>query len=115
MMEILTTDSQEIAFLHRELLEEGEHGCKKSKELLLPLKQALIGEITAAQGNRGASRGLGSGVSVSPGRFCDPLSHDRGSHSRHPLGRGDPQDRLAFPIKARVPRVCCLFVASPSR
>ena len=49
MMEILTTDSQEIAFLHRELLEGGARLRKKSKELLLPLKQALIEEITAAQ------------------------------------------------------------------
>lgn len=56
MLELLTTDSQEIAVLHRELLEGGARLRKKSKELLLPLKQALILEMKAAQA-RGELRG----------------------------------------------------------
>ncbi|MBK9260418.1 MAG: TetR/AcrR family transcriptional regulator [Polyangiaceae bacterium] len=49
MLEILATDSQEIAVLHRELIEGGARLRTKSKELLLPIKQKLIEEIRAAQ------------------------------------------------------------------
>lgn len=49
MLEILTTDSQEIAVLHREFMEGGARLRTKSKELLLPVKQTLIEEIRAAQ------------------------------------------------------------------
>lgn len=49
LLEILTTDSQEIAVLHRELMDGGARLRTKSKELLLPVKQTLIEEIRAAQ------------------------------------------------------------------
>lgn len=49
MLEILATDSQEIAVVHRELMEGGARLRTKSKELLLPVKQTLIEELQAAQ------------------------------------------------------------------